>query len=87
MAAHSSKPHGYDSRLDALEVAREEAPYRDENRASKQRDPEAVLATGLCSLSVACDWIEAGTPEDLANALELVGYVMDDIEDLVGGGP
>ena len=84
MAARSGRPTSYDSRHDVLEVAREEAPYREENRASKQLDPEAVRVGAIDSLNVVVDWIEEGKLKDAA---ELANFVIDDLEDIGGGGP
>lgn len=48
-------------------------------------DPAAVLTRVADSLSVACDWVESGKPDDLANAIELTNYCIDDVQDLLSG--
>lgn len=73
----------YDSRSDALKAYREEVPYQDDDRPSDLYDPEAILVRVTKSLSIVCDFVEGGKPDDLANALEMLNFCIDDVEDIV----
>ena len=74
----------FDPRDDALVIARLEASFREDDRESKRRDPEAVLVGAVASLNVVVDWIEEGKLEDAA---ELANLVIDDLEDIGGASP